>query len=105
MTFKEMLQDDIQNVFLNLDEFGSKHFFEGKEITCIFDDEALRARQSGAELGVSESDVLIFAATDDLPCRKGAGEHILIDGREHIINTWDENMGMTQITLSQVITR
>ncbi len=104
MSFKEMLKSDIENVFLNTDEFASTHTIEGKEITCIFDDEALRERQSGSELGVSESDVLIFAHTDDLPSKKGAGEHVNVDGIEYIVNTWDENMGMTQIALSQTVT-
>ncbi len=63
MTFQEMLENDIKNVFLNVEELGSKHLIEGKEITCIFDDEALRERQAGAELGVSESSLLIFANT------------------------------------------
>ena len=104
MTFKEMLESDIKNVFLNIDELGSLHLIEGKEIICIFDDEALRERQAGAELGVSESSLLIFANTGDLPCKKGAGEHLLVDHKEYLVDTWDENMGMTQIALSQVKT-
>ena len=104
MTFKEMLESDIKNVFLNIDELGSLHLIEGKEIICIFDDEALRERQAGAELGVSESSILIFANTDDLPCKKGAGEHLLVDHQEYLVDAWDENMGITQIALSQVRT-
>lgn len=102
MSFKEMLEQDINNVFLNIDEFGSKHFIEGREITCIFDDEALRERQSGSELGVSESSILIFANTKDLPSPKGVNEHINVDGKEYTVDAWDENMGMTQIALSGV---
>lgn len=104
LSFKEMLDDDINNVFLNIDEFGSKHNIEGEEITCIFDDEALRQRQSGAEIGVSESSLLIFARTNDLPFRKGVDEHLCVDHKEYTIDAWDENMGMTQIALSQVRT-
>lgn len=104
MTFQEMIGNDIKNVFLNVEELGSKHLIEGKEITCIFDDEALRERQAGAELGVSESSLLIFANTKDLPCRKGVDEHLLVDHKEYTIDAWDENMGMTQIALSQVRT-
>lgn len=104
MSLQEILENDIKNVFLNVDEFGSKHLIESKEIICIFDDEALRERQAGAELGVSESSLLIFARTKDLPCRKGVNEHLLVDHKEYTIDAWDENMGMTQIALSQVRT-
>ena len=104
MTFQEMLDDDIRNVFLNIDEFGSKHFVEGKEIICIFDDEALRERQAGNELRVSESALLLSAHINDLPPQKGAGEHLLIDGREYVIDDWAVNMGMAHIALSQTRT-
>lgn len=104
MSFQEMLDNDIRNVFLNIDEFGSEHFVEGKKITCIFDDEALRERQSGNELGVSESSLLLYAHVNDLPPQKGAGEHLLIDGREYVIDDWAVNMGMANITLSQTRT-
>lgn len=104
MSFQEMLDNDIKNVFLNLDEFGEKHIVEGDEIICIFDDEALRERQSGNELGVSESSILLFANTKDLPPPKGAGEHLMIDGGEYIINDWAVNKGMAQIALTQTRT-
>lgn len=104
MNFKNMLKFDIENVFMNTDELAAKHYIEGVEITCIVDDEALRERQSGSELGVSESSLLIFAHTSDLPYKKGAGEHINLDGREYIVDTWDENLGITQIALTQSIT-
>lgn len=102
--FKDMLNGDIDNVFLNTDELASKHNIEGKEITCIFDDEALRERQAGAELGVSESSLLIFAKTSDLPFKKEPKEILNVDHKEYTIDAWDENMGMTQIALSQVTT-
>ena len=60
MNFREMLDDDIKNVFLNVEEFGSEHFVEGKKITCIFDDEALRERQSGNELGAIARSLVIL---------------------------------------------
>ena len=102
MNFQEMLENDLDNVFLNIDELGTLHSIEGKEILCIFDDEALRERQAGAELGVSESSILIFAKTKDLPCQKGVNQHLKVDHREYTIDAWDENMGMTQIALSGV---
>lgn len=104
MNFREMLDDDIKNVFLNVEEFGSEHFVEGKKITCIFDDEALRERQSGNELGVSESSMLLYACVNDLPSQKGAGEHLLVDGKEYVIDDWAVNMGMATIALSQTRT-
>ena len=100
--FRELVENDIKNVFLNLEELGTRHFVEGNEITCVFDDEALRERQSGNELGVAESTLLLFAHVEDLPSAKDAGEHLEIDGKEYIVDDWSVNEQMVQITLSQV---
>ena len=101
-SFRDLVENDIKNVFLNLDEHGTRHVVEGSEITCIFDDEALRERQSGNELGVAESNLLLFAHVDDLPSAKDAGEHLEIDGKEYIVDDWSVNERMAQIALSQV---
>ena len=100
--FKDMVAKD-RDIFLNLDELGEEHDVAGKNITCIFDDEALRERQGGAELAVAESSILLIAKCEDLPNRKGYGAQLMIDGRPYSVNTWDVNMGMATITLSMTV--
>jgi hypothetical protein len=99
-TFKDQVVKDIELVFLNLDEFGETHEVEGREITIVIDDDALITRK-GAELGVAESSLLIFARCEDLPERKAPGSAINIDGREYIVDDWTESTGVAQIALSQ----
>lgn len=101
--FKEMIDQDNRNLFLNLDEFGEKHRVEGKMITVIFDDDALRERQGGQELGVSESSLMLYANVGDLPPRRPAGVGLNIDGREYTVNDWREDMGIATIALGQTI--
>src|SRR5574344_79924 len=102
MGFQEEMLADIDDVLMNVEEFGSLHRIEGGDpIVCVFDDEALRERQSGQEIGVAESSVLLFAKTSELPPRKGAGSHFNIDGKEYIVNDWSEDLGVSQIALSQ----
>lgn len=97
--FKDMVAKD-RDIFLNLDELGEEHDVSGKTITCVFDDQALRERQGGAELAVAESSILLFAKCEDLPSRKGFGSELMVDGRPYIVITWDEDMGMATVTLS-----
>ena len=52
-SFKEMVERDRRLVFLDLDEFGEEHRVESKTITVVLDDNALRQRQGGQELGLS----------------------------------------------------
>ena len=50
-SFKEMVERDRRLVFLDLDEFGEEHRVEGKTITVVLDDNALKQRQGGARAG------------------------------------------------------
>lgn len=102
--FKAMVEADRHRTFLNLGEFGEEHCVESKTIIAIIDDDELKNRQGGQELGVAESSLLLFAAVEDLPTRRPAGEGLNVDGREYIINDWREDMGIATIALGQTIT-
>lgn len=102
--FKAMVAADRLNTFLNLNEFGEEHRVEGKTITAMIDDDTLKERQGGQELGVAESSLLLFAAVEDLPPKRPAGEGLNVDGREYIINDWREDMGIATIALGQTVT-
>ena len=99
-TFKEQVSADL-NKFINLDHFAEIHTVEGKEIKVVLDDDKLVERQGGAELGVAEADLLMFARAEDLPPRKAPGSAINIDGREYIIDDWKEDMGLATVALRQ----
>ncbi len=59
-SFKAMVEADRRRTFLNLDEFGEKHTVEGQAIAAVLDDNALKERQGGQELGVAESSLCCF---------------------------------------------
>lgn len=101
MSFKDEILTDIENVFLNLEDFGVIHIIDNKEIVCIVDDDALKIRSGSNELSVSESTLLIFLKESDLPTRKVAGDSILIDGRPYIVDDWKVNLGVAEIALHQ----
>ena len=98
--FKDMVAND-RNIFLNLDELGEEHDVADKTITCVFDDQTLRERQGGAELAVAESSILLYAKCEDLPSRKGFGAELMVDGRPYNVITWDEDMGIATVVLSE----
>lgn len=101
--FRGMVADDIMAVFLNLDEFAEKYRVEGKNIDIVVDNDELKKRQSGQDLAVAESATLFYARTEDLPHRRPAGESLNINGRECIIDDWQEDMGMSTVVLRQNI--
>jgi len=99
MTFKEELKADIDNVFLNLDDFGEDHTIEGKPLICMFDDDELKERQGTNDLAVSESSQILFAKEQDLPKRKVAGDKLVIDGKVYVVDDWKVNLGMIEAAL------
>ena len=48
MTFKDCLAADVQQVFLNLEEFGEMRTLNGREMPAIVDSNELIERQKGA---------------------------------------------------------
>lgn len=100
MSFKDVILEDINNVFLNLEDFGEMHTIDGQSVVCMIDDDALKIRQGSNELSVSESSLLLFAKESDLP-RKVAGDDLLIDGRIYVVDDWKVNLGVAEIVLHQ----
>ena len=100
MSFKDDILNDVNNVFLNLEDFGEEHIIDGKPVICMFDDDALKVRSGSNELSVSESTLLLFAKESDLP-RKIIGDDLLIDGRIYIVDDWKVNLGVAEVALHQ----
>ena len=88
-SLKDLIASDIDLVFMQLEDFGEVHKIEGKSVTI----------KNGNILGVAESDTLIFARTEDLEGEKAPGSALNVDGRECTVDSWAENLGITQIAL------
>ena len=52
----------------------------------------------------STMSLMLYAAVEDLPPRRPAGEGLNIDGREYIVNDWSEDMGIATVALGQTVT-
>lgn len=101
--FKDMVASDILGTFLDVDTFGEMYTVEGKSIPIVVDNDELKERQGGQDLAVAESSTLFYARTADLPPRRPAGESLNINGRECIVDDWQEDMGMSTVVLRQNI--
>lgn len=97
-SFKAMVDEDILNVFIDVDYFGEVHVVEGKEIPIVIDTDELKDVRDN--YATAESGTVIFAKVADLPVRE-AGESINIDNREYLIDQWDVDMGVARIVLRE----
>lgn len=101
--FKAMVDSDRLSVFLDTDFFGEIYRIEGKEIPIVLDNDELKERQAGQDLAVAESATLFYARVEDLPPRRAAGENLNVNGRECIIDDWQQDMGIATVTLRENI--
>lgn len=96
--FQDMVRQDM-GVFFNPDEFGEEHSIDGKTVVCVVDDQTYRDRKGGAEFAISQSTVFLFAQNEDLPPRREPGEELRLDGVPYTVETWDEDMGVSSVSL------
>ena len=101
--FKDMVAADRTRVFIDFDVFGESARVEGRQIIIVLDADELKERQSGQDLAVAESSCLFYARCEDLPRRRPAGESLNLNGRECIIDRWDEDMGIATVVLRDTI--
>lgn len=103
MGFKDMVANDLSSVFMDIKTFGEMYRVEGKFIPIVLDSDELKERQGGQDLAVAESATLFYARTADLPPRKAPGSNLNINGRECIIDSWSEDMGISTVVLRENI--
>ena len=74
--FKDMIQEDIKNVFLDLEMFGETHIVAGKERTIILDDgEKLRRSELYQDSkGIYNKQIFFYIAAEDLARKPEIGQ-------------------------------
>ena len=101
MTFKEQIQQDLDTVFLNLDEFAELRRVEGKQIPVAVDNDQLVKLKQGQILGLVEADMLLMGNQEDFPADMEPGRLLNVDGREMIVTNSSTDMGLIEVALRQ----
>lgn len=101
MSFKEQIRQDLDNVFLNLDEFAEIHRIEGAKIAVVVDNDQLNKLKQGQILGLIEADMLLYGRESDFPANLEPGRLLNVDGRELIVANSGKDMGMVEVALRQ----
>lgn len=101
MSFKDQVQQDLDAVFLNTDEFAEIHRIEGAEITVVVDNDQLNKLKKGQILGLVEADMLLMGKAADFPPGMEPGRLLNVDGRELIVVNSGKDMGLMEVALKQ----
>lgn len=101
-SFKEVLNQDIENVFLNTLEFADIHNVDGKDMPVQVDDNEVIEREKKAKSnmdGVYVKQKLIYVKAKDFGSLPAIGRQIMLDGKRYLITDSTDEYGIYTITL------
>lgn len=104
MNFKEAIEDDVENVYLDTDTFAEIHKVNGEDMAVFIAEGEFG--QLGAKygeekrLGVYENSFTMYVSAKNLKKPK-PGTHIDIDGKIYRVITAVDESGIRRITLSR----
>ena len=97
--FKDMVERDNGNVFMNLDELGEEHIINGKTVRCVLQEKTIMAVDQLRFM--SQDTVILFALEADFPERETYAETIRIDDKGYDIISWNVEFGMVTAELAR----
>ncbi len=102
MSFKDVLADDIKQVFLNFEEFGEIHKINGQDVLLIIDENELTEREKRIRRGVGDlhrKQFLFYVAAEDFGPLPSPGKLLDLDGKKYQITDAANEDGIYSINL------
>lgn len=104
MGFKDMIQRDIKNIFLNQEQFGETHVVDGKEMSIIIDDNELLERENKVKTmaeGLHTKQLLVYVSAEDFGQEPLIGRMLELDGELYKVAGVSNELGIYAITLEE----
>ena len=101
-SFKEVMKDDVNNTFMNVDEFADTHTVDGKKIPVLVDDNEIIEREKKMKSnmdGVYVKQKLIYVKADDFGPLPAIGRQIVFDGKRYMVTDSTDEGGVYTITM------
>lgn len=102
MTFKELVQGDVEKVFLNPSEFGEEHVVDGKKMPVIIDSHELMERKKRIQShmdGAYTKQMLMYVAASDFGNLPAQGSKLLLDDKMYTVADAASQAGVYSITI------
>ena len=105
MALKSRIEEDIRRIFLQTDHFAEIHYWNGKEIICVPDEEEALKRKNNNVNDISWDSntrkILIHVKEADFPGQEPPepNSHVVFDRKKMRVIDVDVNMGMLDILL------
>lgn len=106
MALKDRIAADIPRIFMNQEHFGETHYWNGKEIVCVPDDEQAIKRKNNNVNDLSwdnnTREILLHTPLLDFPGGRepDPNTQVFFDGRTMWVKDVGHNMGLLDILLT-----
>ncbi len=105
MALTDLIADHNHRVFMNMEQFGEIHYWNGSEITCVPDDEEALKRKNNNVNDISWDNntrtLLIHTPVDTFPERRPEpNTQVVFDKRMMKVLDIHDNKGMYDILLT-----
>lgn len=98
MSLKDDMMRDLEETFLNGDEFAEVRTVAGRKIACVFYED--KPTSGTDEMGVAKYSYTLQAREKDIP-KLQAGDTLRIDGAIWAVTDISKDFGMAVIKLSK----
>ena len=106
MTFKEQIAKDVNNVFMNMDEFADTHIINGKKMSCIVDSNEMIDREKRYQYkrslyadGVYLKELLIYVKAEEFGPLPPVGRTLTLDKKSYLISDAVDEDGIYSLCL------
>lgn len=101
-TFKDVLQQDVKRVFLNIDEFGEMHDINGQDVLVVIDESELTEREKRIkrdEGKLHRKQLLFYVAAEDFGSLPAPGKTLRFDRKQYLITDAEDEGEIYSISL------
>lgn len=98
-SFKDIISNDINSTFFNVNEFSEVHNIDGIDMTIQIDNDLLKERQAKFAEGTYWGDVLFLVKKSDFGEPSAIGERIKFDGDPMRVTDFQKESDIYIITL------
>lgn len=88
-------------MFLNFEEFATKHTINGKELLAVVDDDLTTERAITDVNNVYYGSKLMYVAADSLGFKPVVGGNLKLDGMLYQVNSVTDSMGVYEIVMEK----
>lgn len=103
MSLKDKAERDNRGVYQNLEQYASRHTWNGIPFVCVTDEETALKRKNWNVVDISwdnnTRETILHVPTADFPGRAAPNEQGYFDGKAVKVLQVNEDMGMSTIVL------